>query len=750
MFKRCVGTFIPVIVFSLSILAQVPGRITIIPKPTQVIEEEGDFLITNSTKIYSDSYFTETAGFFAEQSGLSQKITRITKEIPHAGISFVRGSLNEIPDSAGYRLEITPQKIIITARTHTGALYGMQSLLQLILLQPEKHKIPCAIITDSPRFAYRGIHLDVSRNFYPASYIKKFIDLIALYKMNTFHWHLTDGAGWRLEIKQYPKLTQQAAWRYALTWKEWWKSDRKYAQEGAPDAYGGYYTQEQAKEIVAYAGKRGITVIPEIEMPGHSEEVLAVYPQLSCSGLPYKNAEFCLGNDSTFTFLENVLKEVMNIFPATYIHIGGDEADKKAWKQCPKCQQRKHKEGLKNEDELQSYAVRRMEKFLLANNRKLLGWDEILEGGLAPEATVMSWRGESGGITAAQQGHDVIMTPGGYCYFDSYQEDPTTAPEAIGGFLPLEKVYSYEPVPGQLDDTKAKHILGAQANIWTEYIPTTYHLEYMAFPRMLALSEVVWSSKNSRNWEDFKARLQSHYRLLQRLDVNYHRPSFQLAISTNIDNTKKVTTLTFNSEQYNPVIHYTLDGSLPATTSPIYTSPFDVPGSAKITAAIFKEGILKGKPAMLAIDYHQAIGKKVIYNQPYSKSYPAQGPSSLVNGYRGSLTYGDGQWQGFEGKDLDVTIDMGNTTSLNSLSVAFMQLTGPGVFMPAFVEVSISEDGTNFKTIQRISNEIPIDNAVLTFKDFVFNLKIYKARYIRVHAKNDQKGFLFADEIIVY
>jgi hexosaminidase len=750
MLKRCVDSCLLVILFSLPTFAQLSNRIAIIPKPTQVVEQEGVFRITDKTKVYSDSYFTEIARFFSEQAGLSTSIISSNKGVSTSGISFRHDNAKVIPDSAGYLLEITPQRIVITARTRTGALYGMQSLLQLRLLQPEIQQIPCGVITDNPRFGYRGMHMDVSRNFYPIGYVKKFIDLMALYKMNTFHWHLTDGAGWRLQIKKYPKLTQEAAWRYALAWKDWWKGDRKYAHEGDPDAYGGYYTQEQAKEIVAYAGKRGITVIPEIEMPGHSEEVLAVYPHLSCSGLPYKNSEFCLGNDSTFTFLEDVLKEVMAIFPSTYIHIGGDEADKKAWKQCPKCQLRIHQEHLKNEEELQSYAVRRMEQFLLANNRKLLGWDEILEGGLAPEATVMSWRGEKGGITAASQGHDVIMTPGGYCYFDSYQGDPTLEPEAIGGFLPLEKVYSYEPVPAELDAAHAKHILGAQANTWAEYIPTTYHHEYMTFPRMLALSEVVWSPAQSRNWEDFKARLQAHYLLLQRLDVNYHRPSFQLTIQSNINDVKKVTTISFNSEQYHPEIRYTLDGSIPTTASPKYHQPFDVPGSAKVTAAIFKEGELKGKAVTLAIDYHKAIGKTVTYNQPYSKSYPAQGITSLVNGYRGSLTYGDGQWQGFEGKDLDVTIDMGNSIPLTSLSVAFMQLTGPGVFMPAFVEVAVSDDGKIFKTVQRIENDIPLNNAVLTFKDFGFNLKTYKARYIKILAKNNQRGFLFADEIIVY
>ncbi|HVI43793.1 MAG TPA: family 20 glycosylhydrolase, partial [Chitinophaga sp.] len=549
--------------------------------------------------------------------------------------------------------------------------------------------------------------------------------------------------------KHYPELTTRTAWRTHNTWEEWWNNGRHYSTEGDANAYGGYYTQEEARDVVKYAAARGITVIPEIEMPAHAEEVLAVYPQLSCYGIPYKNSEFCLGNDSTFTFLENVLTEVMDIFPSSYIHIGGDEASKKAWQQCPKCQQRIRTEKLKDEHELQSYAVRRMEKFLTAHHRKLLGWDEILEGGLAPQATVMSWRGESGGITAAKAGHDVIMTPGGYCYFDSYQSDPATQPEAIGGYLPLEKVYSYNPVPKELDALAARHILGAQANIWTEYIPTSYHLEYMAFPRLLALSEVVWSDTSAKNYEDFQRRLQSHYLLLQRLHVNYYRPSPMVTIRTNIKPAQHETDITFITEQYHPEVRYTLDGTAPARNAALYKGVFPVKGSATVTAAVFKDGQLQGRPTILQVDDHLAIGKKVTYNLPYSKSYMAQQEATLVNGYRGSLTYGDGQWQGFT-NDLDVTLDMNGVTALHHLSIGFMQLTGPGVYMPAWVEVALSDDGKSFETLPLVKNDVPLTTSTLTFKDFKMDLQSRKARYIRVRAKNDQHGFLFTDEIIVY
>jgi len=728
--------------------AQTVGRVAIIPRPSQVIERDGTFVISGKTKVFSDPAFAQVASLFAEQAGV--KIVSKSKKKKKSQIHFVVVDRKVIADSAGYRLLITPERITLSARTPAGALYGMQSLLQLILLQPVQGVVPCAEITDQPRFNYRGMHLDVSRHFFTVSYIKRFLDLMSLYKMNKFHWHLTDGPGWRIEIKKYPELTSKAAWRTHGNWKDWWASPRKYSEEGNPNAYGGYYTQEQAKDIVVYAMQRGITVIPEIEVPGHSEEVLAVYPHLSCSGEPYMSGEFCLGNDSSYIFMEDVLTEVMAIFPSKYIHVGGDEANKAHWKKCPKCQKCIKDNKLKDELELQSYCIRRLEKFLTTHGRKLMGWDEILEGGLAPEATVMSWRGEQGGITAAEMGHDVVMTPGGYCYFDSYQADPTTQPMAIGGFLPVEKVYSYEPIPVELDSAKAKHILGAQANIWTEYIPTTDHLEYMTFPRMLALSEVTWSEKKNRDWDNFKTRLQSHYLLLQRLNVNYCRPSYQVVIGSKVDYEAKKMTISFKSEQFNPVIYYTLDGSEPTTSSELYKGSFDVSGAVKVCAAIFENGVIKGKTTKLDVDFHLAIGKKVVYNQPFSKGYPAQKESTLVNGYRGSFTYGDGQWQGFESGDMDVTIDLEAVLSVKSLSVSFVQQTGPGVYMPDSVVVLLSDDGIKFRKIKTIKNDIPLSQSTLTLKDFKFDLSGEKGRFVRILARNGQHGFLFSDEVIVY
>ncbi|HEX5026299.1 MAG TPA: beta-N-acetylhexosaminidase, partial [Agriterribacter sp.] len=512
--------------------AQSPGNIALVPKPLNVKELDGYFTIRENTSVISDAAFRGVAELFSRQElGSSMvKIVKRNSAPARNSIYFIKKNLPEQNNKEAYQLDIQPSYVQVIAATVEGAIHGMQTLLQLQLLQKDRNRLPCCSIQDAPRFGYRGLMLDVSRHFYPVNTVEKMIDMMALYKLNTLHLHLTDAAGWRLEIKKYPELTQTAAWRSHQTWKDWWFGDRLYAGEGSPDAYGGYYTQLQAKQLVAYAAARGITVIPEIEMPGHSEEVLAVYRQLSCTGKPYTQGEFCLGNDSSFIFLENVLLEVMDIFPSTYIHIGGDEANKSHWEKCPKCQQRIKDEHLNGVDELQSYGIRRMEKFVSSHGRHLLGWDEILQGGLAPGATVMSWRGESGGIQAAKAGHDVVMTPAGYCYFDSYQANPLTQPEAIGGFLPISKVYGYNPVPSALNSAEAKYVLGVQANVWTEHIPTSEHLEYMIFPRLLALAEVGWTAAGNKNWDSFETRLQKQYTLLQRCNIHYYHPIPNLQI----------------------------------------------------------------------------------------------------------------------------------------------------------------------------------------------------------------------------
>lgn len=724
------------------------AKYDLIPKPTHLEKKAGFFKVGTEIKIIAPDNFSREANL------LRQELLFIFDTSSEASSGTIHFLINKSTYSSfgkeGYRLLITPNKIKIEAAQKEGAIHGLFTLIQLQQIQPNEFFLPCLQITDTPRFVYRGMHLDVSRHFFPVAFIKKFIDLMALYKLNTFHWHLTDAQGWRLQIKKYPKLTSMAAWRTNGNKLNWHLSDKEhFLHEGDPNAYGGYYTQKEAKEVVVYAAKRGITVIPEIEMPAHSEEVLAVYPHLSCLNIDYRSSEYCIGYDSTFIFLKDVLTEVMDIFPSKFIHIGGDEAPMRSWKTCPRDQALMKKMGFTDVAQLQSYAVKKIEKFLNAHGRKLLGWDEILKGGLAPEATVMSWRGEAGGIAAARQGHDVIMTPGGYCYFDHYQSDPNTQPKAIGGYIPLRKVYRYNPVPeDSLTLQQQKHILGVQANLWTEYIPTTTHVEYMAFPRMLALAEVAWTADNAKNFPDFHRRLQSQYRLLQRHHVNYYRPSYRIHIQAKPDYVQQRYQIAFHTEQYEPTVFYTLDGTKPDQSGLHYTKPFYTKGSTTIKAVIYKDGRQMDNVATYTANYHKAIGRMVTYhNGGWSNSYPAQYDKTLTNGVTGSLTYQDKQWQGFL-HDMDVTVDMGSKTNLHKLSIRFMQLTGPGVYIPNTVTVFTSRDGAHYKKAGTIKNNVSPKDSRLLFKTFIFVLSGQNARYIRVKV-DKQRGFMFTDEIVI-
>ncbi len=513
----------------------------VIPKPVKLVKSSGQFTFTPQTEI---KYYPDHAGLkdIGEYfSGMLNRSGGFTMDVaPAARPRAAKNSLLMVLDTTldmnpeGYLLNITPKTIEIKAKEPRGIFYGIQTLRQLLPPQVEgaakaenvTFSVPCANIEDQPRFPYRGLHLDVGRHFFPKDFILRYLDMMAMYKYNTFHWHLTEDQGWRIEIKKYPKLTQIGSCRKE-TLVGSWEGEKEARYDGKKDC--GYYTQEDIKEVVAHAKKLYITVIPEIEMPGHSLAALASYPQLGCTGGPYEVAThwgvfkdiYCAGNDSVFTFLENVLTEVMDLFPSKYIHIGGDEAPKDRWEKCPKCQARIKAEGLKDEHELQNYFISRIEKFLNAHGHNIIGWDEILEGGLAPNATVMSWRGIKGGIAAAKMKHDVIMTPNSYCYFDYYQGDKDKEPLAIGGFLPLKKVYSYEPVPAELTPEEQKYILGAQGNVWTEYMATPDYVEYMVYPRACALSEVDWTPAGEKDYDDFVNRLKANLQHLKVMGVHY-------------------------------------------------------------------------------------------------------------------------------------------------------------------------------------------------------------------------------------
>ena len=736
---------------SLSAYAQL-SEPALIPKPQKVTLAEGHYSISNTSSIYTTEDFslaTELLTSYAYFNALPIEVVKKIGKKHGQGIRLFPAEPVDKIATNGYKLDIDDNGILIKAHNVNAMITGIHTLIQLGLLQENPTELPQLTIYDEPRFDYRGLHLDVSRHFMPFDFLKKYIDIMALYKFNHFHWHITDGAGWRLEIKQYPELTQKAAWRTHTSWKDWANNGTQYVEQGTPNASGGFYTQEQARELVTYAARKGITIIPEIEMPGHSEEVLAVYPELSCSGKPYTQGEFCIGNEGTFVFLKNVLDEVLEIFPSEYIHIGGDEAEKKHWKTCAKCQALKSELGLKDEDELQSYAIQQMDEYLQSKGRKLIGWDEILEGGLTAGATVMSWRGEAGGIKAANMGHDVIMTPGSHLYFDSYQTDPRTQPETLGGFLPIDKVYSYNPVPQEIEKDKVKHILGAQANLWTEYIPTFQHVEYMAFPRALALSEVNWTAQEARSFPDFKKRLQSHYKILQQMDVNYYRPSYNVLAEVDFQQEKMRNTVTLTSEQMYPNIFYTIDGSEPTSKSTPYTAPIELSSSTVIKAASFLDSTRVSPVETTELDIHKAIGKKVFYNTPW-EGYPAQKELSLTNGIKGGLSYHDQQWQGFT-KGVDVYIDFERREEIKSVAMRFMQIPAPGVYYPGEFKVLLSDNGQNYREVGTIVNTENTTDPQLKFKTFEVRLeKPQMARYVKVVATNPMRGYLFADEIIVY
>ena len=665
----------------------------IIPIPLKMEQGGGVFHLSNKTQLYTNLKGAEKedlANYMATlpapfNSGFTGK-----KGTGRNTISLLKTSSATVsPLPEAYELEITPEHVVISAPTDAGLFYGLQSLLQLSESAGTPTGIvPVTRITDTPRFAYRGFMLDVSRHFRTKEFVKKQIDALARYKINRLHLHLTDGAGWRIEIKKYPRLTEFAAWRPEANWKRWWSGSdaRTYCEQTDPRAQGGFYTQDDIRELVRYAAERHITIIPEIEMPAHSEEVLAAYPELSCAGRPYTSADYCVGNEKTFAFLEEVLTEVMALFPSEYIHIGGDEAGKNEWKTCPKCQQRMKDENLKDVNELQSYLIHRAEVFLNSKGRKLLGWDEIMEGGLAPNATVMSWRGEAGGIEAVKAGHRAIMSPGSHCYIDSYQDAPYSQPEAIGGYLPLSKVYAYNPVPEALSPEEAKLIYGVQANLWTEYIETDQHCEYMIYPRILALAEVAWSQPERKDYNNF------HTRALKAVDW-------------------------LQAQGYHPFALKDEIGNRPESKQPIT---------------------------------HLAMGKAVKYNAPYSPSYPAQGDATLTDGIRGNWTYSDGVWQGFiDGDRLDVTIDLTAETNIQTISADFMQVVGPQVFLPAEVIISVSSNGTDFTELTRLTHTVVKSDAVV-FKNYGWH-GTSTARYVRyqAHAGQDFGGWLFTDEIVI-
>lgn len=735
----------------------------IIPKPVKTIPLQGVFVLSPKTKIVIGKTYPETTVDLFNQYLYQTYHFKLdtTRTLPESNyINFIETAW---PDSLaeGYNLKIEPSHISVYSKHKSpGQFYALQTLLQLLPILPagkaltDKLTLPCVLVKDGPRFQWRGMHLDVCRHFFPVAFIKKYIDLIALYKMNTFHWHLTEDQGWRIEIKKYPKLTQIGAWRQGTMVGPY--SDQKF--DSIP--YGGFYTQDEIEEIVAYAAQRHVTIVPEIEMPGHSVAAIASYPWLSCTGKQI-NVEKSWGvfeevyctKDSTFTFLQDVLDEVMALFPGKFIHIGGDECPKTRWKTCPHCQSLIKRENLKNEHELQSYFIKRIENYVNSKGKQIIGWDEILEGGLAPNAAVMSWQGTEGGVAAAKQKHQVVMSPGSYCYFDHYQSAPNDEPLAIGGYTPLEKVYAYEPVPSELKPEEQSYVLGAQANVWTEYMLNEKQVEYMALPRMAALAEVLWTTPENKNETEFLNRLQKHILLLDKWNVNYAKALYK--VEQFVKPSQKTKTILVELKA-NPVlgsVYYTLDGTEPNLNAKKYETPIEIHHDITLKAVLYQDGIKKGKTAVRNYTVSKATNCKVSLKTPPSQSYKGQGEFTLVNGVAATKPRINDQWLGWNGDDMEAVIELDKEQTVSVITAGFLKEEWNWIYLPKEVELLISKNGFSYTAIGKI------DPAYFDQDRFAcFRFKPYTVKFVKVIAKNFGKipsgkpgaGFdswLFCDEI---
>lgn len=744
----------------------------IIPRPQQVnVSNDAPFTLSTKTVI---SLGTNSQDMKRNANMLASYIEQATGIRPTVGKSkngtaIVLTIDKTIANAEGYKLDADAKQIRIAGASAAGVFYGIQTLrksLPLVNGKASKVSIPAVHITDAPRFAYRGTHLDVSRHFVTADSVRQFIDMLALHNINRFHWHLTDDQGWRIEIKKYPLLTQIGSKRAQTVIGH---NSGKY--DGKP--YSGFYTQKQIRDIVKYAADRYITIVPEIDLPGHMQAALAAYPDMGCTGGPYEvwqkwgvsDNVLCAGNDKTLTFIDNVLKEITQLFPSKYIHVGGDECPKTQWQKCPKCQARikalnlEAKDGHSAEERLQSYIITHASNYLKSLGRNTIGWDEILEGGLAEGATVMSWRGESGGIAAAKQHHDVVMTPNSYLYFDYYQSlDKANEPLAIGGYLPLETVYSYEPMPKELTADEARHIIGVQANIWTEYMPTFKQMQYMALPRLAALSEVQWSQPALKDYTNFTNRLTKFTHLYDRLGYNYAKHLYNVAIHVDSDN-KWREILIHMTTAGNAEIRYTLDGTEPTANSTLYTGAIVLQKSAKIRAAAFRDG-KRSSVTSQDISFNKATACPVELLQPTHKNYTYKGGATLTDGLLGDKGFGTGRWLGFSGNDLEAVIDLKQNTDVSSVSLNTCVDKESWIFDARNIEVSVSADGKSFTKVA--SKSLPALEEQTPDNIYTYELTFPQTttRYVKVtatsehnipewHGGKGKPAFLFVDEISV-
>lgn len=729
------------------------GSPFVLKSGVKILYPEGNAQMQRNAELLAEYLKTATGKDFAVEAGTEGK----------NAIVLALGVDNKNPEA--YELKVAGEGVTVKGATEAGVFYGIQTLRKSLPVAVGANiSLPAVDIKDAPRFAYRGAHFDTSRHFFTVDEVKTYIDMLALHNMNRMHWHFTEDQGWRIEIKKYPKLTEIGSKRSETVIG---KNSGKY--DGVP--HEGFYTQEEAKEIVKYAAERFITVIPEIDIPGHMQAALAAYPELGCTGGPYEvwkmwgvsEDVLCIGNDQSLKFLEDVFAELIEIFPSEYIHIGGDECPKVRWAQCPKCQARIKQLGLKSdakhtkEERLQSYVISHVEKFLNEHGRQIIGWDEILEGGLAPNATVMSWRGEGGGIEAAKQHHDVIMTPNTYLYFDYYQsKDTDNEPLAIGGYLPVERVYSYEPMPKSLTPDEQKYIKGVQANLWTEYIPTFSHAQYMVLPRWAALAEVQWSAPEKKDYANFLSRLP---RLIQWYDAegyNYAKHVFDVTAEFTPNTTDGTLDITLNTLDDAP-IHYTLDGSEPTAASPRAEGVVKVKENAVFSAKALRP---TGDSRVLTekICFSKSSMKPIVANQPVNNQYKFKGESTLVDGLKGNGNYKTGRWIAFFKNDMDVTIDLQQPTEISRVALSTCVEKGDWVFDARGLTVEVSADGKNFTKVASESYPVMKEDDKNGVYHHELTFDPVQARYVRVIAPTEQsmpawhggKGspaFLFVDEI---
>lgn len=719
----------------------------IIPAPQTIDLCRGDFTINEKTQIQctvNDPDILDIAYQLANEI-IDLDIADIkiagSIDIPSENMIILDLDPDFNLNPEAYLLDISKEHIRLSAATSTGLFYAFQTLRQLLpTTSSEKIKIPCLHIQDAPYFTWRGMHLDVSRHFMDVTTIKKYIDLLAQYKMNVFHWHLTDDQGWRIEIKQYPKLTNIGAWRTG--------------PDGQP--YGGYYTQNEVRDIVEYAAKRYIQVVPEIELPGHCRAALAAYPELSCSGGPFNVSTswgvhedvFCAGKNETFIFLENVLTEIMDLFPSAYIHIGGDEVPKDRWENCPDCQRRISDEGLRNEFGLQSYFIGRISEFIRSNNRKVIGWEEILEGGISEGSTLQTWRRAKTAVTAAKMGHDVIMSHYKTCYFNR------------SAFrTPLHEIYEYNPIPLALTPDEARHIIGAECALWTEYVTQETLDEYM-FPRLLAFAEVTWSDPDQKDFKAFYSALGKEKERLSDMGVTLGPEAEPIGIKAQYDPALKEFVVQLIPKHPDLDIYYCYDKKQPTRYGNRYTKPLRFSHSGTLCAQAFLDGHPYGKSLIWQHCCHLAQGIAPNLKYAFHPKYDAGGELGLTDGIKGSDNFLDGCWQGFEGNDLIATIDLGAEKPITYLESSYLQKTGSWIFMPETVEYSISSDGLNFERIAVIERSTSQHDTDVKIENFIYRPESISARFIKVKAKNvgtcpdwhhgaGGKAWIFADEIVI-